>query len=186
MKFPRRERVDANVELTPLIDVVFLLLIFFMVSTTFIRETQLQIKLPEASGDLQEVEPDFLEVTIDRKGDYAVNDRVLVNNELETLVRALVEVAREITEPRLIITADADAAHKSVVRAMDAAGQAGFDSHQHYHSAARSGAVTRRSGQPRLGVTKPGLAGRRQSTAADMMAPSLTPRPSVVLGQCCE
>lgn len=126
MKFSRRGRTEANVELTPLIDVVFLLLIFFMVSTTFIRETQLQINLPEAAGDLQEVEPDVLEVTIDRSGDYAVNDRVLVNNELRTLIRALEEVITEDTDGRLIITADENATHKAVVRAMDAAGQAGL------------------------------------------------------------
>ena len=96
MKFPRGNNVEASVELTPLIDVVFLLLIFFMVSTTFIRETQLKINLPEASGELQEVEPDFIEVTVDRAGDYAVNDRLLVNNELRTLINALQEVMDEL------------------------------------------------------------------------------------------
>ncbi|MEE4281736.1 MAG: biopolymer transporter ExbD, partial [Pseudomonadales bacterium] len=74
----RRGRHEANVELTPLIDVVFLLLIFFMVSTTFIRETQLQINLPESSGELQEVEPGTIEIVVDRGGDYAVNERLLV------------------------------------------------------------------------------------------------------------
>ena len=78
----RRGRHEATVELTPLIDVVFLLLIFFMVSTTFIRETQLKINLPEASGELQEVESGTIEITIDRGGDYAVNDRVLVNSDI--------------------------------------------------------------------------------------------------------
>ena len=60
----RRGRHEANVELTPLIDVVFLLLIFFMVSTTFIRETQLKINLPESSGELQEVDPDTIEMML--------------------------------------------------------------------------------------------------------------------------
>ena len=55
----RRGRHEANVELTPLIDVVFLLLIFFMVSTTFVRETQLKIELPEASGEVQQVDPGY-------------------------------------------------------------------------------------------------------------------------------
>jgi biopolymer transport protein ExbD len=116
------------VELTPLIDVVFLLLIFFMVSTTFIRETQLKINLPEAAGELQEIEEKIIEITVDRLGDYAVNERLLVNNELHTLVRALEQVLE--TEgsrgSRLIITADANAAHQSVVRAMDAAGKVGL------------------------------------------------------------
>ena len=123
----RRGRHEATVELTPLIDVVFLLLIFFMVSTTFIRETQLKINLPEASGELQEVEPGTIEITVDRSGDYAVNDRVLVNSEKRTLVRALQEVRDpDDPSPRVIITADAKASHQAVVRAMDAAGNVGL------------------------------------------------------------
>ena len=116
-------------ELTPLIDVVFLLLIFFMVSTTFIRETQLKIDLPEAAGELQEVEDDVIEVTVDRLGDYSVNGRLLVNNDIRTLVRALQEVVAEgggEASSRLIVTADANAAHQAVVRAMDAAGKVGL------------------------------------------------------------
>jgi len=123
----RRGRLEANVEMTPLIDVVFLLLIFFMVSTTFIRETQLKINLPESSGELQEVEPGTIVIVVDRGGDYAVNDRVLVNSEKETLVRALQEVMEpDAPLPLVIITADALAAHQSVVRAMDAAGTVGL------------------------------------------------------------
>lgn len=127
MKFRRRHRDDVGVDLTPLIDVVFLLLIFFMVSTTFIRETQLKIDLPEASGELQEIEDDVIEITVDRNGDYAVDDQLLVNNEIGTLVRALRQHLKE-REPssRVIITADAKAAHEDVVRAMDAAGRVGL------------------------------------------------------------
>mgnify|MGYP001814375988 CR=1 FL=1 len=127
MMFERRRREDSGVDLTPLIDVVFLLLIFFMVSTTFIRETQLKIDLPEASGELQEIEEEIVEITVDRLGDYAVNDRLLVNNELATLLRALDEVlATQKPDVRVIITADANAAHQAVVRAMDAAGKVGL------------------------------------------------------------
>jgi biopolymer transport protein ExbD len=127
MMFQRRRREDSGVDLTPLIDVVFLLLIFFMVSTTFIRETQLKIDLPEASGELQEIEEEIVEITVDRLGDYAVNDRLLVNNELATLLRALDEVlATQKPDVRVIITADANAAHQAVVRAMDAAGKVGL------------------------------------------------------------
>ena len=128
MKFVRRDHQEATVELTPLIDVVFLLLIFFMVSTTFIRETQLQIDLPEAAGELQEIEGDIIEVVVDRRGDYSVNDRLLVNNELRTLIRALQEVRQELEDvSRVIITADANATHQAVVRAMDAAGKVGLN-----------------------------------------------------------
>ncbi len=127
MMFERRRREDSGVDLTPLIDVVFLLLIFFMVSTTFIRETQLKSDLPEASGELQEIEEDIVEITVDKLCDYAVNDRLLVNNELATLLRALEEVlASQKPDVRVIITADANAAHQAVVRAMDAAGKVGL------------------------------------------------------------
>ena len=128
MKFlQKRGHHEATVELTPLIDVVFLLLIFFMVSTTFIRETQLKIDLPEAAGELQEIEEDLIEVTVDSLGDYAVNDRLLVSNDLRTLVRALEEVlAERPPTKRVIVTADANASHQAVVRAMDAAGKVGL------------------------------------------------------------
>ena len=126
----KRGRHEATIELTPLIDVVFLLLIFFMVSTTFIRETQLKINLPESSGELQDIEPGTIEIMVDKLGDYAVNDSLLVNNEKNTLMRALQKVmAQEDNQeraPLVIITADALATHQSVVRAMDAAGSVGL------------------------------------------------------------
>lgn len=127
MKFRSQRREDAGVDLTPLIDVVFLLLIFFMVSTTFIRETQLKIDLPEASGELQEIDKDVIEISVDRSGDYSVNQRLLVNREMDTLLRALREVsANQDPASRVIITADANASHQAVVRAMDAAGRVGL------------------------------------------------------------
>lgn len=124
----RRGRHEATVELTPLIDVVFLLLIFFMVSTTFIRETQLQIELPEASGELQEVETGTIEISVNRAGDYSVNDRLLVNSQRATLIRALEQLIEQGRDAqRVIITADARAEHQAVVRAMDAAGTVGLN-----------------------------------------------------------
>jgi biopolymer transport protein ExbD len=129
MKFRRRPRTEVSIELTPLIDVVFLLLIFFMVSTTFIRETQLDLNLPEATGDLQQPEDQNIVVTIAEDGTYAVNDQALVNNQLATLMRALQQQMGEDDAPKqLIITADANATHQAVVRAMDAAGQVGLTS----------------------------------------------------------
>ena len=126
MKFRRRARADVSIDLTALIDVVFLLLIFFMVSTTFIRESQLEISLPEAGGELQEREDKQVEVTIAASGEYAVNGRALVNNQLATLMRALEEVTNGDLDKQMIITADAQAQHQAVVRAMDAAGQLGL------------------------------------------------------------
>ena len=120
------DRLDTNVELTPLIDVVFLLLIFFMVSTTFIRETQLKIDLPEAAGELQVTEGAPLEISISSEGEYSIDGQLLVNSQLETVIRGLKEASGGDLERRLIVTADANATHQAVVQAMDAAGQVGL------------------------------------------------------------
>ena len=80
-----------------------------------------------ASGELQEIEDGFIEITVNQQGEYSVNDRVLVNNELNTLIRALTELLQEGSNTtRLIVTADARATHQTVVRAMDAAGKVGL------------------------------------------------------------
>jgi biopolymer transport protein ExbD len=126
MKIRRRPRQDVGIDLVPLIDVVFMLLIFFMVSTTFLKETELEVDLPEASASERSVDRDVIEVTIAADGAYAVNGRLLVNNELATLMKALREVSGGDTARRLVITADADARHQAVVTAMDAAGQVGL------------------------------------------------------------
>lgn len=126
MKFARRTRAEVEVNLTPLIDVVFLLLIFFMVSTTFTKDTQLSIDLPEAEGDPARVAEKLVEITVTRTGNYAVNGTALVNNDLATLKRAVEEVSGGDTTLPMVITADSATPHQSVVTAMDAAGQLGF------------------------------------------------------------
>jgi biopolymer transport protein ExbD len=126
MKFRRRARSEASIELTPLIDVVFLLLIFFMVSTTFVRETELQVDLPEATGTPQQREDLPIEVVVSADGQYAVNDRMLINTQAATLRQAIVEAMDGDLSKRLIITADNNASHQSVVRVMDVAGQLGL------------------------------------------------------------
>jgi biopolymer transport protein ExbD len=126
MKIRRRPRSDVSIELAPLIDVVFLLLIFFMVSTTFIRQSELSVDLPEADSQQQQLETDIVEVTISADGEYAVNGRMLVDNSLATLMRALSDTKTGDKRRKLVINADANARHQSVVRAMDAAGQLGL------------------------------------------------------------
>lgn len=126
MKFRRQRTQDEGINLTPLIDVVFLLLIFFMVSTTFTRETHLKIDLPEATGAPASVPEKTLEIMIAADGNYAVNGQSLVNKRAETLRSALMKVSDGNTQLPLIISADANAPHQSVVRAMDVAGQSGF------------------------------------------------------------
>ena len=126
MKFRRQRREDVGINLTPLIDVVFLLLIFFMVSTTFTRETQLSIDLPEASGQASEAAREQIEILIDETGRYRVNGQALVDGRMRTLQAAIYKLSAGDTTMPMVITADAQAAHQDVVRAMDAAGQMGF------------------------------------------------------------
>lgn len=119
------ERVDIN--LTPLIDVVFLLLIFFMVSTTFDRHANLKVELPEASAPISQQQQDPVVISIDAEGNYFINDRQLVNTTLETLKIALRKtVADKEEDVPLVLRADAKTPHQSVVRAMDAASQLGL------------------------------------------------------------
>ena len=118
------ERVDIN--LTPLIDVVFLLLIFFMVSTTFDRHAKLKVELPEASAKQQQQVDEPVVLSIDAKGNYFINDRQIVNTTLETLKTALAKTVGDNKEVSLVLRADAKTPHQSVVRAMDAASQLGL------------------------------------------------------------
>ena len=126
MKFRRQRREEVGINLTPLIDVVFLLLIFFMVSTTFNRETQLSIDLPEAEGSPAPTTDEQIEILINEAGQYRVNGQGLVDSRMRTLQAAIYKISAGDTTIPMIITADAQAAHEDVVRAMDAAGQMGF------------------------------------------------------------
>ena len=126
MQFRRQRLDDVSINLTPLIDVVFLLLIFFMVSTTFTRETQLSIDLPEAAGQVKAQTEEEIEILIDESGTYRVNGKGLVDNRMRTLQAAIYKISAGDTTLPMVITADAQAAHEDVVRAMDAAGQMGF------------------------------------------------------------
>jgi biopolymer transport protein ExbD len=119
------ERVDIN--LTPLIDVVFLLLIFFMVSTTFDRHAKLKVELPEASAKMQQQQQEEpVVLSIDAKGNYFIDDRQLVNTSLDTLKIALQKTVADKKDVSLVLRADANTPHQSVVRAMDAASQLGL------------------------------------------------------------
>ena len=126
MKFRRQRQEEVAVNLTPLIDVVFLLLIFFMVSTTFTRETRLAVVLPEASGVPQLQEELVVEVVISSTGEYQVNGENLVRSDRDTLRSVLLRIAGDNTEVPFMITADANASHQAVVKVMDVAGRLGF------------------------------------------------------------
>lgn len=126
MEFRRQVRTEDGINLTPLIDVVFLLLIFFMVSATFTKETHLSIDLPEASAEAQLVNNKGIDIVISSNGDYTINGQTVVNQQAKTLQRALAKVSDGDVEQPLVITADAKTSHQSVIRAMDVAGKLGF------------------------------------------------------------
>ena len=127
MKFRRQKIDDVQINLTPLIDVVFLLLIFFMVSTTFNQSTELTIDLPTATSNAPSSDTSKnVELIITADGQYVINGQTLINESVETLVQGLKEVtAGDSTRP-LIITADAKASYDMVLRAYDAASQLGI------------------------------------------------------------
>ena len=124
LKPDRRDEIDLN--LTPLIDVVFLLLIFFMVSTTFEKTSKLKIDLPEASNKATQQVNKKIVIGIDVKGRYYINERQLVNTQLKTLKLALLKIAGNNKDIPIVLRADAKTPHQSVVTAMDAASQVGL------------------------------------------------------------
>lgn len=127
MKLNLRARAEPEVNLTSLIDVVLLLLIFFMVSTSFVKQSQISIRLPEAeSAAVVDETPEQIDIMITEQGTFLVNGRELVNNRPETIRNALQNVSGGNTTLPLTISADANARHQFVVTAMDVAGKLGF------------------------------------------------------------
>lgn len=124
MNLRPRPKEELNLNITPLIDIVFLLLIFFMVTTTFNREVELKIELPQAEGEAVQ-ESKNLEVLIDAQGRYFVNTDRVVDTQRGTLIRALTD-AMDKKDDILIITADARTPHQAVITAMDAARAVGL------------------------------------------------------------
>ncbi|MCU7846036.1 MAG: biopolymer transporter ExbD [Candidatus Thiodiazotropha sp. (ex Monitilora ramsayi)] len=119
-------RKTPEVDITPLIDVVFLLLIFFMVSTTFDREAQILVELPEATGEEAQHEQEELDITIDAAGVFFINQQEVINTEIETLKRAIQKAVGDNKDLPVIINADARTPHQAVMTAMDAASQLGL------------------------------------------------------------
>ena len=127
MKLSLRPKAEPEVNMTSLIDVVLLLLIFFMVSTSFVKQSQISIRLPEAdSAAIVEEVPLQVDIMITEQGTYLVNNRELVNSRPETIRNALQKVSGGDSTLPLTISADANARHQHVVTAMDVAGKLGF------------------------------------------------------------
>ena len=126
MKFPRRRDIDPEINVTSLIDVVLLLVMFFMVSTSFERAGRLQVRLPESSATPEQHPPDAVTILVTADGAYRVNDLALINRSPATLRAALEKVAGSNRGQPITIRADARATHQAVVTAMDVAGRVGF------------------------------------------------------------
>lgn len=117
---------EPQINLTPLIDVVFLLLIFFMVTTTFVHGAGLRIQLPRAGDARKLTSQGRIELSIDASGDYFVNGRRLSNETPAALRKALAATAGKHRDQPVVIRADGRSSHQSVVTALDVAGAMGF------------------------------------------------------------
>jgi biopolymer transport protein ExbD len=126
MNFGRRRETEPEINVTSLIDVVLLLVMFFMVSTSFVQDGRLKVRLPESSAAPEQRPADPVTILITADGAYRVNDRALVNRSPETLRAALEKVAAGTHGQPVTIRADARATHQAVVTAMDMAGRVGF------------------------------------------------------------
>ena len=123
----RKGREDPEINLIPLIDVSLLLVIFFMLSSTFMQESRLKIELPQASltpTGKQKTDPIVVSVT--QSGSYRVNDRELINSSTDTLRAAILEVAGSDRNKPVTVRADGRATHQSVISALDVLGKLGF------------------------------------------------------------
>ncbi len=126
MQFRRGRRDEPEINLIPLIDVLLVVLIFLMVTTTYARFSELQINLPEARGDSAKEMPVQINVGVDAQGGYAINQVAAGSASVDTLVESLRAAAGNEKDPVVVISADANATHQSVIRVMDAARRAGY------------------------------------------------------------
>ena len=126
MNLHPRRLDEPNVNLTSLIDVVFLLLIFFMVSTSFTKESEMKISLPQAATDAPTSLDPTLEIIVTADGKYFLNDRELINNDPATLRAAVSKEAGDERGMPITIRANGNTTHQSVVTAMDVVGRLGF------------------------------------------------------------
>ncbi|HZV99713.1 MAG TPA: biopolymer transporter ExbD [Methylophilaceae bacterium] len=127
MNFQRGKRnEDLEVNLVPLIDVLLVIIIFLVVSATFSRVSELQINLPTAEANAPQDKPVVITVGVDASGRYVVNDKDVAERTVEGLVQSLRKAAGDGREPTIVINADANSTHQSVVNVMEAARQAGY------------------------------------------------------------
>ncbi|MDZ7811818.1 MAG: biopolymer transporter ExbD [Ideonella sp.] len=126
MKFRQSSEEEAEINLIPFIDVLLVILIFLMLSTTYSRFTELQVTLPVANADATKERPAEIIVSVAADGRAAIDKQAVEGRSVEVLALALRQAASERKDPVVIISADANAAHQSVINVLDAARRAGL------------------------------------------------------------
>ncbi len=127
MSFGRhRRRPDALIDLTPMVDLFLLLILFFALATTFAHQTRLGIDLPEARGQVPTPSKNAIEVSVSESGEFAVNGLALVSSDRKILAAAIRDAAAGRKDAPFFLTADSRATHQSVVSVLDVAGELGF------------------------------------------------------------
>jgi biopolymer transport protein ExbD len=121
-----RRREEPEINLIPMIDVLLVILIFMMVTTSYAKYSELQINLPQAGGESSATKANFINVAVDASEHYAVNNQGLTYTGVDTLVAAMKNAAGNQTDPTIVINADAKATHQSVINVMEAARRAGY------------------------------------------------------------
>ena len=127
MNFRPRSKVEPEINLIPFIDVLLVILIFLMLSTTYSKFTELQLKLPVADADAQRDYPKEVIVAVGADGRYSINKTVVNGRNVDAVAAALAQAATAGKDTTVIISADATAAHQSVVTVMEAARRAGLN-----------------------------------------------------------
>jgi biopolymer transport protein ExbD len=126
MDFRTASRDEPDINLIPFIDILLVVLIFLVLTTTYSRFTELSINLPQAQANAPKDKPQSITVAVGRDGRYMVNDRVLPSTQVGALTQALQAAAGTNQQTMVVINADANATHQSVIAVMDAARRAGL------------------------------------------------------------
>lgn len=128
MNFQRgRQKEEPEINLVPMIDVLLVILIFLVITTTYSKFSELEISLPQATSDTQHEHPNIIDISVSAAGDYSVNRVPVQHSDTERLSEALRAAAGERPDPVIVINADAEATHQSVISVMEAARLAGYN-----------------------------------------------------------
>jgi biopolymer transport protein ExbD len=127
MNFQRgRAKEEPEINLVPLIDVMMVILIFLMITTTYSKYTELKINLPTANAEKQRERPNEISVLVNEQGNYVIDHTPVVFSDVQQFADALQRAGATLKDPVVVISADAKATHQSVIRVMEAARVAGL------------------------------------------------------------